>query len=288
MRINRLHSLLFVALFVLLSACANKHNGEVLSPAKLEAVLYDYHLAQVMVADLPTAQRYKKELYFGYVYDKHGVTKADIDSSLVYYARHPKGLSEVYANLTKRVEGDLRRLDEEEIPIKVREAISVVGDSANLWYDINFVEMNASPLKGNKYTLTIPTDTNFRPLDHIVWGGEVRFLDDKVDSLYKYLHLSLRVAYMNGTVVCADTMLCASGKFSLEVCDSAMVRSIDGVAYMKSRHADERLLILSPSLMRYRHSGDSLVVDSVVMQQVGELKKEKLPDAKMMLQVAHE
>lgn len=289
MRINRLHSLLFVALLVLLSACAHKHGGGVLSPAKLEAVLYDYHLAQVMVNDLPANQRYKKELYFAYVYDKHGVTKADIDSSLVYYARHPKGLSEVYANLSKRVEDDIQRLDEEDKPLKVREAISVAGDSADLWYDVNFVEMNASTLKGNKYTFTIPTDTNFRPLDHIVWGGEVRFLDDEVDSLYKYLHLSLRVAYMNDTVVYADTMLCASGMFSLEVYDSAMVRNIDGVAYMKSRDADERLLILSPSLMRYRHGSDSLVVDSAVMQQIGEMQKEvKLPEGKMKLQIAHE
>ena len=58
---------------------------------------------------------------------------------------------------------------------------------------------------------------------------------------------------MNDSIVSADTLLYSSGEFSIEVSDSAILRSIDGTAYLKSREADERLLILSPSLMRYRN-----------------------------------
>lgn len=251
-RINRL---LLAASVVLIgvSSCSHKKTFEVLPSAKLEAVLYDYHLAQVMVNDLPSKERYKRDFYFDYVYDKHGVTKAEVDSSLVYYARYPKGLSEIYENLSKRIKSDIKRVEGEEIPIKKREPVSVVGDSANLWYDINFVEMNASPIQGNRYSFTIPTDTNFKILDRIEWSGEVLFLNDKVDSLHKYLHLNLRVLYMNDSIVSADTLLYTSGKFSVEVCDSAVVKSIDGTAYLKSSDADDCLLILSPSLMRYRN-----------------------------------
>ena len=241
------------ALLLLLCACTDRRKEQVLPTDKLEAVLYDYHLAQVMINDLPSNQRFKKDLYFEYVYDKHGVTKAEVDSSLVYYARYPKGLSEIYNRLSERIEADIKRLADEEQPLKVRGPIAVVGDSANLWYDVNFVEMNVSPLKGNIYTFSIPTDTNFKALDRIVWEGKVLFLDESVDSLHKYLHLNLRVAYMNDSIVSADTLLCVSGQFSIEVSDSAILRSIDGTAYLKSREADERLLILSPSLMRYRN-----------------------------------
>ena len=281
MKRNRVNSLLQVALMALLvlSACSDKRGGEIIPSAKLEAVLYDYHLAQVIVNDLPSNQRYKKDLYFDYVYEKHGVTKAEIDSSLVYYARYPEGLSEIYDNLSKRVELALQRMADEDKPIKVREAVAVVGDSADLWYDINFIEMNISPLRGNRYTFTVPTDTNFKALDRIVWSGEVLFLDDKVDSLHKYLHLNLRVVYMNDSIASADTLLCASGAFSVEVCDSAVVKSIDGTAYLKSDNVNERLLILSPSLMRYRGRDRDeaklyTAVDTMLMQQQVELMKE--------------
>ena len=269
---------------LLCSACSGKRNDEVLPSAKLEAVLYDYHIAQAIVNDLPASQRFKKDLYFDYVYSKHGVTKAEVDSSLVYYARHPKGLSEIYENLSVRVKADLQRLDNEDKPLPVRQPQPVVGDSANLWYDVLFVEMNASPLGGNRYSLTIPTDTNFRPLDRIVWGGEVVFLDDEVDSLYKYIHLNLRVAYMNDSIVTADTLLYTSGSFSISVTDSAVVKRVDGEAYLKSTDADERVLILSPSLMRYRGSSDTLTVvaDSAVVEQQKRMMDKERAASKLM------
>lgn len=279
---------------LLCSACSGKRNDEVLPSAKLEAVLYDYHIAQAIVNDLPASQRFKKDLYFDYVYSKHGVTRAQVDSSLVYYARHPKGLSEIYENLSVRVKADLQRLDNEDKPLPVRQPQPIVGDSANLWYDVLFVEMNASPLD-NRYSLTIPTDTNFRPLDRIVWGGEVVFLDDEVDSLYKYIHLNLRVAYMNDSIVTADTLLYTSGSFSISVTDSAVVKRVDGEAYLKSTDADERVLILSPSLMRYRGSSDTLTVvaDSAVVEQQKRMMDKERAASKLMkpnealLQKAH-
>jgi hypothetical protein len=129
----------------MLVACGEKKNFEVLPSDKLEAVLYDYHLAQVMVKDLPANERYKKDLYFAYVYDKHGVTKENVDSTLAYYSRYPEGLADIYANLATRLEADIKRLAEENKPLKVRESVAVVGDSVDLWYDVRFVEMNASP-----------------------------------------------------------------------------------------------------------------------------------------------
>lgn len=237
----------------MLIACGEKKNFEVLPSDKLEAVLYDYHLAQVMVKDLPANERYKKDLYFAYVYDKHGVTKENVDSTLAYYSRYPEGLADIYANLATRLEADIKRLAEENKPLKVRESVAVVGDSVDLWYDVRFVEMNASPLQGNRYTFTIPTDTNFKANDHIEWSGEVLFLDGRVDSLHKYVRLDLRVAYMNDSVACADTLLYSSGQFSIGVCDTAIVKSIDGTAYFKSDDATDRLLILAPSLMRWRN-----------------------------------
>ena len=247
---------------VLSVACSDKRRSNVLPSAKLEAVLYDYHLAQVIVNDLPSSQRYKKDLYFNYVYDKHGVTAAEVDSSLVYYARYPEGLSEIYANLSKRIENDLQRMENEDKPFKVREAIPVVGDSADLWYDTRLVQLSSSPLANSRYTFTIPIDTNFKAGDKLVWSGKAMFLQSRVDSLYRYLYLNLKVKYMNDSIASADTLLYTSGDFTLVVTDTAVVKSIHGSAYLKSSDADERLLIFTPSLMRYRDRADSLVTDT--------------------------
>ena len=280
MKRNRVNSLLQVALMALLvlSACSDKRGVEVIPSAKLEAVLYDYHLAQVIVNDLPSNQRYKKDLYFDYVYEKHGVTKAEVDSSLVYYARYPEGLSEIYASLSKRIEADLNRLENEDKPIKKREAVSVVGDSADLWYDA-------------RIGFNIPTDTNFKAGDHIAWSGRIVFLQGGVDSLNRFVHLDLSVKFMNDSISSADTLLYTSGDFSISVTDSSLVKSIKGTAYLKSRKAEERLLLVSPLLMRYHGANDSLATDSSwIRQQMSEMNmKRELKTSEMLdLQVANE
>lgn len=250
---------------LLFSACSDKRRDDVIAPDKLESVLYDYHLAQVMISDLPTNQRYKKDLYFDYVYDKHGVTKAEIDSSLVYYARYPKDLADIYTNLSQRISADMQRLDGEIKPVKVREAVPVEGDSVDLWYDARIVEMTSSPLANNRYSFTVPTDSNFGAGDRLAWSGKAVFLQDGVDSLHRYLHLNLRVEYANDSIVSADTLLYASGDFTLEVSDTAVVKNINGAAYLKSCNADERLLLVVPSLVRCRRAElpDSLSVDTL-------------------------
>ena len=285
------NSLLLTVVIALLAACSVKSKPEVLPSATLEAVLYDYHLAQVIVNDLPSNQRYKKDLYFSYVYDKHGVTEAQVDSSLVYYARYPEGLSEIYANLSKRIDADLQRMESESTPLKARGAVAVVGDSVDLWYDARIIQLTSSPLDNSRYTFIIPTDTNFKAGDRLAWSGKALFLQGGVDSLQRYLHLDLRVKYMNDSIVSADTLLFASGDFTVEVSDTAMVKSITGTAYLKSRDAGDRLLMVAPELMRYHVGTDSLVVDSaLIREQLASMKQHQMPklSAKLAVQEAHE
>ncbi len=258
---------------MLLISCGDKQPDYVLPLEKLEAILYDYHLAQVMISDMPSSERYKKDLYFDYVYEKHHVTQEEIDSSLVYFARNPQGLADVYANLSKRVEEAIKRVEAEDKPIAVREAKSVVGDSVDLWYDVPVIQMTPSNLADRLYSFMVPTDSNFQARDVIEWRGKVLFLNGEVDSLHNYLHLNLILHYMNDSIVSQDTVLYTTGDFSLQVTDTALVKSIDGVAYLKSSDSNERVLLMSPALMRYHRtdvtvSSDSILVDSVKVDSI--------------------
>lgn len=265
LRINKI-SLLAITCVVLLSACSGKHNADILPLDKLERVLYDYHLAQVMVNDMPSSERYQKDLYFEYVYNKHGVTKAQLDSSLVYYARYPEGLSVIYANLSDKLKGELSRIDNTDTGWVKREAVSVCGDSADLWYDARILELTSSPLS-NRYSFTIPTDTNFQQGDTIVWEGNVIFLNQSIDSLKHYLYMNLTVEYMNDSLVAADTLMYSSGPYHLQVNDTVeqLVKSIEGSIYLKNNEVSSRILLVSPRLMRYHReiSPDTLCCDSI-------------------------
>ncbi len=283
-RVLRNSLLVVSAAWILCASCEEKVRADVLPPEKLEAILYDYHLAQVMVSDLPSSERYKKELYFSYVYDKHGVTEEQIDSSLVYYARYPKDLSLIYANMSSRLEREQVRIEEEGAEWVKREAMPVSGDTADLWYDAKLIQLTSSPIE-NRYAFTVPADTNFKTGDKIVWGGDVLFLDEVADSISHYLYMSLQVKFANDSLLQVDTLMYASGSYLLEVADTSRwaIKSVDGAAYLKNADAISRLLFVSPRLMRYHANmlPDSLLTDTIIPAEVLDKAELKMDPNKM-------
>lgn len=266
--IRRLRNRLLVlpAVLLLLASCGEKKYADVLPPEKLEDVLYDYHLAQVMISDLPSSERYKKDLYFDYVYDKYGVTKAQLDSSLVYYARYPKTLSQVYVKLSLRLERDLQSLENADRQSTVRKAFAVVGDSADLWYDARLKLLNSSPLI-NRFAFIVPNDTNFKANDRFEWSGQAVFLHDKTDSLERYLQLALTAEFANGSLVSVDTVLYESGPFILHLLDTTglQLSNLYGNVFYKDNEISSINLLHDIRLMRYRYvePADTLCVDSI-------------------------
>ena len=266
-KIVRNSALASCLVLLLLASCGEKHRrADVLAPKKLEAILFDYHLAQVMINDLPSTERYKKDLYFDYVYDKHGVTSAEVDSALVYYARYPEALSEVYENLSVRIKNTQKRLAEEDTQFESHMPVAVVGDSADLWYETRVKLMYPSVL-GNRFNFIVPSDTNFKANDRFEWSGEVMFLPDEADSVNHYLHLSLMAKFANDSVMSVDTMLYTSGAYNLLLTDTlgARLNTLYGNVYYKSKELGHDALLYGMRLMRYRKSATtaSSPVDSI-------------------------
>lgn len=253
--------LLAIACVSLFAACTDKRPSDVLSPKKLEAILYDYHIAQSMVSDLPSSERYKKDLYFDYVYAKHGITAAQLDSSLVYYARNPKELSVAYVELSDRVERDIQRIKDMDVPLVKYEPVPVEGDSADLWFEAHLVRMSPSVIN-NRFSTVVPYDTNFKENDSFEWNGEVLFMNPVPDSLYRYVRLALMVEYANDSLSTVDTLLYTSGSYHLTIADtmSVKLRNVSGGVYYKGHDASGDVLLYGMELMRYRAvSVDSLL-----------------------------
>lgn len=259
--------LAITAAMLTLVSCGEDKRSDVIPPKKLESILYDYHLAQVMISDLPSSERYKKDLYFDYIYDKHGVTKDQIDSSLVYYARYPEDLSDIYTRLSSHIERNIQHIEHEKQLAKVRSAKAVEGDSADLWYDTRLIQLHPSELT-NHFSFIIPNDTNFKANDRLAWNGEVQFLHAEADSLNRYLQLAFTAEFANDSLLSVDTVLYTTGSFHLQIADTAgmQLNKLYGNVYYKNNDTvTSGVLLHQIELMRYRYiePTNTLFTDSI-------------------------
>lgn len=93
---------------MLLSCQQDKPQKDVLEKEELVPLLVDLHLLNAIESSV----EYRKIAMdvdsidsYSYIFEKHGTTKAEFDSSLAWYSRHPKLFTEIYdeviMNLTR-------------------------------------------------------------------------------------------------------------------------------------------------------------------------------------------
>ena len=87
---NLRHSHIVILFLVLLAACTPKVPSEYIQPDDMEDLLYDYFVSQSMAREEENngssrVTDYRRELYFDAVLKKYDLTRAEFDSSLVYY-----------------------------------------------------------------------------------------------------------------------------------------------------------------------------------------------------------
>lgn len=109
--------------------CEVKIPEGVIVPEKMEPLLYDYHLAQVITAGQASSS-YEKKLHINYVFDKHGVTKEVFDSSLVWYTRYPRKMLNIYSSLEKKLAAEL---DDKDITLSQELQAVEDAETVNLW-----------------------------------------------------------------------------------------------------------------------------------------------------------
>ena len=107
---NLLHTCSSYIAMLLLSAfvavaCTPSVPSDVIQPDEMEDILYDYYISQAMAGQALNQKdaSYDRYVYFSAVLQKHGVTEADFDSSLVYYYSNAKRLHGIYSSLSERI-----------------------------------------------------------------------------------------------------------------------------------------------------------------------------------------
>ena len=262
---RKIDILAVILLTLTLSGCRLRRPENVLSPRKMEQFLYDYHLAQAIGQELPKEEKYTTQAYIDWVYQKHGITKEEFNSSLVWYTRYPNEFAKVYKRLSNRIDDEYKAVSKSLSQIEKKAFSIQSGDSINLWYLDRTALLNTSVYM-NKLTYNLDRDTTFHKGDTICFNmyGTFVSIDSGVPA-YAYMSLS---AYYNDSISTTDTILCNNGDVRLYVIlDSAKnFTSISGsINYQDSTDNRGAMLVLSGlELMRYHEKVPADTVKATV------------------------
>lgn len=239
-----------------LTACQVKRPKTVLSDAKMENVLYDFHIAKALGEDIPYNESYKRVLYIESVYKKHGITQADFDTSMVWYARHPEMLTKVYEKVNQRLKSQRDGINHLIALRDNKPKESLPGDSIDVWIWQHIYELTGMPLD-NKIAFTLPADTNFKDRDTLKWTVRFRFNNGKPDSVLTPL-MAMQIFYEKDTVN-GLLKIKESGTETLTLAADTLgkIKEVRGFIYYPMQKTAQSLLADQISLMRY-HATDTL------------------------------
>ena len=257
-----------IACLALLTSCGKEIPDEIIQPSKMERVLYDYHLTLGMSEN---SKNTEKEARKKYIFQKHGITAADFDSSMVWYTRESQELMSIYENLNKRFKREyehVERLLESREEANTRSFAS--GDTVDVWMKENILWFTKSPLN-NRLTFEIKADSTFHPRDAFNWNMNYYFMAEGEAIM------GLNVIYENDSVIGMTKSITESGPQSIYLhTDSAYnIKSLNGFVYVPQNQAKQpNILLHKINLTRYHmpEPTDSLSTDSVSATQ--EIKKE--------------
>ena len=263
-----------IAGLALMTSCGKQIPSDIIQPKQMEKVLYDYHLSLSMAQ---SSKNVEKEAQRNYVFQKHNITEAEFDSSMVWYARESKELLAIYENLNKRFNREyshIERLLESREDANSQSFVS--GDTVNIWRKGDIHWFNTAPLY-RQLAFEIKADTTFHPQDAFLWSMDCHFLTEGK------IVMGMNVMFDNDSVIGTTKTIETSGKHEIYLqTDSAyQIKTLNGFIYVPEQdntNLDPKVLAHHIALTRYHmvESTDTLATEQKeATEEV--IEKRKLP-----------
>lgn len=219
---------------LLLTGCKPGIPRKYLQSDEMADILYDYHLAQGIAA----TQEYQSDTlamraFKAGILEKHGVSEADFDSSMVYYTRHTKLLEDVYTKLVDRFNSESSALG--GVTADVEGGLSG-SDTANVWrMPPSFV---LSPYAAvNRLSFDVKADTAFHAGDRMVLDFDAQFIcqDGTRDA-----SVVLAVTYDNDSTEFVSNSVMSSSHYRLQVDNTGHmgIKSIRGFFMLSNGNSE--------------------------------------------------
>lgn len=168
--------LICLLICMLVGASCIDHPDYVLDEEQMVDLLVDVHKAEGLIemqASHNTDPDYQKAIMAA-VLVEHGVSRAQYDSSLMWYARHLKELVRVYSHVDERLMDEHDRWSTLATDSKDF-ATSESGDSVQLWSMRNYLVLDHSHFTDRKFW-ELESDSNFHRGDTLRWTFDVNHL----------------------------------------------------------------------------------------------------------------
>ncbi len=191
---------------------------EFLQPGELEDILYDYHVADGMAyADANyTDLAYRRQVYREAALRKHGITQAELDSSLVYYYRHADKLHDIYANLAKRLNNDAIALGATANELSQFGNVTAQGDTATVWRnERSLVLIPQAPY--NTVSFDVRADTAYHKGDKMILSFDNQFI---FQEGIKDGVAMLAVTFTNDSTSTVLNHITSDNQYNLQVSDN--------------------------------------------------------------------
>ncbi len=241
----------FLLILISFAACRQVPEN-VISRNQMENLLVDIHRAEGYIdyysTDYRTAQ--DKEKLIMSVLDKHNVTKARFDTSMVWYSNNLDMYMKIYGKVYDRLVKENDLLKDELLAVE-RSLLSSEKDSADIWNLPRTIMLDPSTYNTN-YSFEIKTDSNYKAGDKLEM--EIKFINLQSDSV------SYPIA-MLGAQNSADSSIVRSviakengwHKVVLETDSAALPKALYGnfVLIVRDRETARPVYLDSIKIMRY-------------------------------------
>ena len=269
---------IFVLMLMMAVGCKPKVPSEYVQPGELEDMLYEYHVAEAMARNgNPPDENYKQTEYFQAVLEKHHVTEAVFDSSLVYYYSHADRLKELYLSVHERLVNDAKKLGASVGDINRYSQFNETGDTANIWRDETAMLLIPRPTK-NRFDFVVKADSTFMLGDSFMF----QFMTEHIwQSGSKDAVVCIKTIYERDSVIQSVNHVSISGISQLRVPsnNTLKIKELRGFIYMPQGDDDmdaRRLMFISQLQLVRFHRHREVSPDSIAHEKSDSLKKDSI------------
>ena len=244
--------MLLVVGLLLFAACKPTIPSGIISAGDMEDILYDYHMAKAMAQQNKNADspEFNETMYMQAVLKKHGVTQADLDTSLIYYYGHVDKFAEVYRNVSDRLNEEAMSIGASMGALGDISSMSLSGDTANIWNEATALLL--LPRAGfNRVNFELKGDTAYKKGDTFQFNMRANYL---YKSGMKDALVYAALSYENDSVSTHMVHCTVSGVASLRIhgADEYRVKDIRLFIYLQPSDEDANNMLFLDQIQLIR------------------------------------
>ena len=215
---RKLPTFLVVLVVCLLASCKPALPGDIISPGKMEDILYDYHLALAMLQhdNKGSDNLVWQETYKLAVLEKYDVSEAEFEKSMEYYMRHADLMHDIYENLAERMEEEAVAQGATASDLNQYGSLTARGDTADIWAGRRALVL--TPDKPfNTYAFVVKADSAFHKGDRVMLNFKSQFIiqDGSRDAMVVFA-----IRYANDSISSQTRLISSNIKYTLQLSDT--------------------------------------------------------------------